>query len=98
MDEEKNAAPDATDWKEVALALAQRVNFAVANCKCTGGLFNSTTGQITPWRDYMSEALEMIPGVRVDREILATLGMPLAKRRKAQAEIKARREAIKAAQ
>ena len=80
------------DWKEIAMALAQRVNFAVTNCDCKGnGLLNMETNQITPWRDYMAEAMEMIPGVKVDREIMNTLYLPPAKRRKAQAEIRAKR-------
>lgn len=80
------------NWKEIAMQLAQRVNFAVANCDCkSAGLFDEETGKITHWREYMVEAMEMIPGVVVDREILATLSLPKAKRRKAQAEIKSRR-------
>ena len=88
---------DATDWKSIALALAQRVNFAVQHCDCKGGggMLDVDTGQITPWRDYMAEAMEMIPGVKVDREILSTMYLPPSKRRKAQAEIRANRAARK---
>ena len=76
------------------MALGQRVNFAVQRCDCKGGgMINTETMELTSWRDYMAEALEMIPGVVVDREILATLNLPMAKRRKAQAEIRARRAA-----
>jgi hypothetical protein len=86
--------PDATDWKAIALALGQRVNFAVQKCDCKGGgMLDTETMKITSWRDYMAEALEMIPGVVIDREILGTLNLPLAKRRKAQAEIRAKRTA-----
>lgn len=98
MSEASKTADNTPDWKAIAMALAQRVNFAMTNCKATGGLFNIQTGKVTPWRDYMAEAMEMIPGLKVDQEILATLDLPLAKRRKAQAEIKARREAAKATQ
>lgn len=85
---------DTTDWKTIALALAQRVNFAMTNLDSKGGgMLNTETMQVTPWRDYLAEAMEMIPGVVVDREILATLYLPQAKRRKAQAEIRARRAA-----
>lgn len=87
---------DKTDWKEIAMQLAQRVNFAIASLDCRNhGLMNLETGKVTPWRDYMVEALEMIPGVVVDREILGTLSLPPAKRRKAQAEIRAKRAAAK---
>lgn len=86
-----------TNWKEIALALAQRVNFAMTHCDCKGGgLLNTETMAVTPWRDYLAEAMEMIPGVVIDREILATLYLPQAKRRKAQAEIRARRASAKA--
>ena len=90
-----SAAPDTTDWKAIALSLAQRVNFAMQSCDCKGGgMLNLETGAVTGWRDYMAEAMEMIPGVVVDREIMATLYLPLAKRKKAQAEIKAARAAV----
>lgn len=79
------------DWKNIAMELAQRVNFAVTQCKGTGGVFNSETGDITGWRDYMAEALEMIPGVTVDRGMLATYELPPAKRRKAQQELREER-------
>lgn len=83
------------NWKNIAMALAQRVNFAVTNLDCKGGaILNTETMEFTPWRDYMAEALEMIPGVKVDREILGTLSLPKLKRRKAQQEIKERRASI----
>ena len=80
------------NWKEIAMQLAQRVNFAVQHLKGSGGLLDTETGNIKGWRDYMAEGIEMVPGVKVDREILATLDLPPQKRRKAQLEIKARRE------
>lgn len=97
MTEKKAEAKQETDWKAIAMALAQRVNFAISNCDCKGGLMNLETGQATGWRDYMVEAMEMIPGVTVDREILATMHLPRTKRKKAQAEILKRREEAAAA-
>jgi hypothetical protein len=83
-----------TDWKAIALALAQRVNFAITCCNCKGGgLMNTETFVIIPWREYMAEAMEMIPGVVIDRDILGTLDLPPSKRKKAQAEIKESRSA-----
>jgi len=92
------SAKKETDWKAIALALGQRVNFAVQNCEARGSgmMFNTNTGETSDWRDYMAEALEMIPGVKVDREILATMHLPPAKRRKAQKEIADRRAIAKA--
>jgi len=92
MNEKHTPEPD---WKAIAHELAQRVNFAVVHCECKGvGMLDTETMQVTPWRDYMAEAMEMLPGVKVDREILATLYLPPAKRRKAQNEIRAQRAAI----
>lgn len=93
----QDATQTVPDWQKIAMALGQRVNFAVRNCECKGGgMLNLETGKVTDWRDYMAEALEMIPGVTVDREILATMHLPAAKRKKAQMAIKAAREARKA--
>ena len=57
-------------------------------------MLHTETGQLTPWREYMAEAMEMIPGVTLDREIMGTLDLPPAKRKKAQAAIKASRAAL----
>ena len=78
------------------MELAQRIDFSVRHCKAggTGILLHSETMETQSWREYMADGLEMIPGVKVDREILATLDMPPAKRKKAQAEIKERRAAL----
>lgn len=80
------------NWKEIAIQLAQRVNFAMTNLKGTGGLLNPETMKVTGWREYLAEGMEMIPGVVIDREVMATLELPPAKRKAAQKEIKARRE------
>ncbi|MGP3505893.1 hypothetical protein [Paracidovorax citrulli] len=92
MEENQTEQAPAPDWKHIAFQLAQRVNFAVTNCKATGGMYNTKTGQITSWREYMAEALEMIPGTTVDREMLATYELPPAKRRKAQKELREERK------
>ena len=90
---------DATDWKEIALALARRVNFAVTNLSCKGyGMLDLETRKFQSWREYMAEGLEMLPGIVVDREILATLELSPAQRKKAQAEIEAKRTAQSAKQ
>ena len=89
------AEKDNTDWKAIALALAQRVNFAMTRCSCgSGAMFDVDSGAIFSLREYMAEAMEMIPGVTLDREIMGTLDLPPAKRKKAQAAIKASRAAL----
>ena len=87
MEEKQAEQAAAPDWKHIAMQLAQRVNYAVTNCKATGGIYNTQTNQITGWREYMAEALEMIPGITVDREMMATYDLPPTKRRKVQKEI-----------
>ena len=82
-----------TDWEKIALALAKRVNFAVQHCTCKGGgLLDTKSMNLISWREYMVEAMEMLPGVKVDREVLAAMDLPPAKRKKALAEIRARKE------
>ena len=56
-------------------------------------MLNLETFDIQSWREYMAEGLEMIPGIVVDREILATLELSPAQRKKAQAEITTKRAA-----
>lgn len=56
-------------------------------------MFDVEAGTLTSWRDYMAEAIEMIPGVTIDHEVMATLDLPPAKRKKAQAEIRKLRAA-----
>lgn len=85
-----------TDWKAIAMALGQRVNFAIQYCDCKGGgLMDFETGKVTSWRNYMAEGLEMIPGVVIDRERLSAMSLPPAKREKALAKINAQRNAEK---
>ena len=77
-----------------ARALAQRVNFAMTHLDGgSSAMMDMESGKLTGWRDYMAEAMEMIPGVKVDREILATMSLPKAKRRKEQQRIVAARNA-----
>ena len=82
------------DWKEIAMGLAQRVNFACTNLKCPGGglMLNTKTGQATHWRDYMADGLELIPGIKIDREMMFTFDLPASKQKKARQEIKVKRE------
>lgn len=82
------------DWKKIAIELGQRVNFAVQHLDGkTGLMFNSQSGEFTHWHDYFAEGLEMLPNVKIDREILATMRLPKRQGDKARKEIKARRAA-----
>lgn len=86
-----------TDWKAIAMALAQRVNFAMKNLKADGsgviGDLDKPSSDWQHWTRYFGEAMEMIPGVTVDYEIVDTMALPRAKRKKEQARIMAARKA-----
>jgi hypothetical protein len=82
------------DWKKIAIELGQRVNFAVQHLDSRSGwIFNSEKEEFIHWHDYFAEALEMLPNVKIDREILATMRLPKRQGNKARKEIAARREA-----
>lgn len=88
-----NETNDTTDWKSVAMALAKRVNFILTQVEGgkAGFLIDNKNGGTRHWRDYMADGMEMIPGVKVDREIMHTMDLPQSKRKKAIAQIKAQR-------
>lgn len=60
------------NWKEVALALGQRLNYIISYCKpnLKTQMLNLETQEITCAVDYIADGLEMIPNVKVDREML----------------------------
>lgn len=77
-------AADGTDWKAIAMALGQRVNWAISNIseRGTGLVLNTTTGESRHWKVYMAEALRMIPGVTINDDILAAHCLPAGEKRK----------------
>ena len=91
-----NESQDTTDWKAVAFELAKRVKFALTQVEGSkaGFLIDNKSGGTRHWRDYMADGLEMVPGVKVDREIMHTMELPMTKRKKAQAKILAERSVI----
>ena len=90
--------PDTADWRAIATALGQRVNFAVRNLDCKGagiiGNFDTPSSEWQHWRDYMADGLDQFPGMTVDREILHTLNLPRRQQKKAQEKIRAERAAM----
>lgn len=85
-----------TKWKEIALELSHRVEFAMNHCDFrrsvgTGVVTNNETGKRRWWREYMAEGIEMLPGTFVDREILEAIDLPAKERRKALLEIRKRK-------
>lgn len=95
-----NECNESVDWKSVAMELAKRVNFVLTHVEGgkAGFLIDNKNGGTSHWRDYMADGLEMIPGVKVDREFMHTMDLPKSKRAKAVAQIKANRaaEAVRA--
>lgn len=93
------AMEERKQFKAAAVALVQRVNFAVTHLRCTGagllGNFDKPSSEWQHWTEYMADGIEMVPGLKVDREILATKRLPKAQARKEQAKILARRKVIK---
>lgn len=77
---------DTTDWKSVAIELANKVNFALANLAPRGGgsglVYNTKTGKTSHWRDGFADALEMLPGLQVDREASHALDLSKKERDK----------------
>ena len=73
-----------TDWKTIAVELLKRVDFAMQNLRPppgSGTLYNLKTGTMRPWREYFADAVEMVPGVTVDREALHAYDLPPKKRK-----------------
>ena len=86
------------DWKAIALALGQRVNFAITRieAKGTGLLIDLNTGKSRHWHDYMLEGLEMLPGLKIDKDAFMALRLPAAQRRKRFKEIESAKKAAQA--
>lgn len=69
------------DWKAIALALKDRLVMAATVGKFgTGIMINPKTMDLSSIYDYFADALEMVPGLKVDRDLLK---MTPAQRRKA---------------
>lgn len=69
------------DWKAIALALKDRLVMAATVGKFgTGLIIDTKTLELASIYDYFADALEMVPGVTVDRNLLK---LTPAQRRKA---------------
>ncbi len=78
------------NWQEIAQALGQRLNYVISYCKpnMNAGMMNMETHEYTSAVDYIADGLEMLPGIKVDREML---GLSQAGRKKL---IKQRKEIL----
>lgn len=88
----------APDWKAIAIALGQRVNFAITRieAKGTGLLVDLNSGKSQHWHDYMLEGLEMLPGIKVDKDAFLALRLPAAQRRKRLKELASAKKSAQA--
>lgn len=77
MSEPNKSEPD---WKEIAMQLGKRLHCAATNGKFGNGLMMDVeTMELSSIYDYFADGLEMIPGVKINRELLK---MTPAQRRK----------------
>lgn len=58
---------------------------------------DGTTMDLQHWKEYFADAVEMWPGVKVDRELMHALSLPKKQQEKRVKEIKAQRAAAAAA-
>ncbi len=83
-----------TDWKKIAEKLAQKVMWSVMYLDTpgrSGMMINMKTGKSSHWREDFADALEQIPGVRIDREKMRIFSLPYGKQRKARNELDEKR-------
>lgn len=88
------------DWKAIAQRLARWVKFSVDNLTerrgQSGMLMEEDPSTGVPvglrhWSEHFADALDQVPGLKVDREMLRTMRLSPAKRKAAQARIKLQR-------
>lgn len=70
------------DWQAVAMTLAKDVRMAIENLKAEDGaiLFDREKGTSRHWKERFADSLEMIPGVKVDREAMHAVDLPKRER------------------
>ncbi len=72
------------DWRHIAEQLAQKVNFAMRNLRASGSgmVYRTSGGPAIHWLDFFSDALELVPGLSVDREAAHANQLPKRERDK----------------
>lgn len=96
MSEKKSVRKKPTDWKSISEKLAQKVMWAVMYLDTpgrSGMIINIKTGKSESWRENFADAMEQIPGLKIDREKMHIFGLPYGRQRKARKELEARRSA-----
>jgi hypothetical protein len=72
------------DWKEIVRVLGGDILFAITNFKLQGmgQIYNSETGELRHWKESFADHLEMIPGWKIDREVMHANDLPKKERAK----------------
>ena len=75
------------DWKNIAGKLMRQCEFALAALKAdgwTGELMDTSGPTCTTrhWKEYMADTMELIPGVKVDRQAMHACSLPKKQRDK----------------
>lgn len=84
------------DWEAIATELAKGVKFAISYMKPvspSGAVFNSKNNTVISVWEHLGKCLENYPGVTIDYEMLEFNSLPWTKRKKAVAELEAKRAA-----
>jgi hypothetical protein len=76
MSEEKEP-----DWKEIAIQLHRRLQFAASSLRATGSGMMAKGGEMIHYLDYLMDGLDMFPGFECDREIAHAKLLPAREQR-----------------
>lgn len=79
------ASGSAPNWQKIAGALYRNCAFAIKYLRGRDGsdvMVNTVTGKTRHWKHDFADSMEMIPGVKVDRDAMIACGLPRKQRQK----------------
>lgn len=79
----KSSTPKPPDWEKIAKTACGGLVFALEHLKPISGmgtLYNSKTGKTRAWQDKLIETIQMIPGLKMDREAVFACQLPRKER------------------
>lgn len=81
MAEKREVQSKEPDYEAIAKAMGERLAFAITHftVKGTGLVLNSETMKSQHWKDYFADAIELMPGTKVNR---IAMHMTLAQRKR----------------